>query len=243
MVDRGEDALNPPFTPELLADLHGGVLAPRVADSLRDAVAGDSAAQDTLDALDRVRADLGRLRSDPPHPTPIPPDVLARLHAALAGDTESGLASVTALSARRRQPMRIAMAAAALVVFAACGVAVTTLTRPGTDPPADPIGVDVLADRPTVQLGDDLRPASALSLMGRNSLGMLSDPGRRSECLLANGIDPATQPLGSSPVQLRGVTGQLVLLPGTTAPKIVALVVGTRCGAGNPDTLARAEIG
>ncbi len=247
MVDRGEDALNPPFSPELLADLHGGALAPHVADPLRDAIAGDPDAQGTLNALDRVRSDLGALRTNPPTPPPIPPDVLARVHAALAADVTPPVApvsSVTEMAARRQRSMRLmATAAAALVVVTLGGIAVTTFPRSGTDPSPVPGGDVVAGSATTVQLGDDIRPSAALTVLGRTSLGRLGDPGTRSECLRANGIDPATPMLGSSPVQIRGIAGQLVLLPGSATPKILVLVVGSRCSTGNPDTIARTEIG
>ncbi|GAA4484997.1 hypothetical protein GCM10023094_39270 [Rhodococcus olei] len=260
MVARGEDALRPPFTPELLADLHGGVLPPDVADPLRAAVADDRDAQNTLAALDRVRGELGALRTNPPTPAPIPADVLARVHAALdaEGAPAPAAAPVTDLSTRRRDPVRIAAgAAAALVVIALAAIGVVSLTSTGSDPGpdgsagavlADPVSTDdspgsAATDPATVQLGDELRPSTALSLLGRNALGTLSDPDALSECLRANGIDPQTPLLGSGPVRLRGLAGRLLLLAGPQPPQITALVVGSRCSANEPDTLARADIG
>ncbi|MFF0816567.1 hypothetical protein ACFYVR_15670 [Rhodococcus sp. NPDC003318] len=246
MVAEG-DALRPPFTPELLADLHGDVLSPEQASRLWEAASADPAARDTLAALDRVRAELGALRADQSTPPPIPPDVLARIRGALESEpprvAESG-ASVSELPARRRNPVRVAAAvAAAFVVFAIAGV---TLLRPSAEEPhrsADAPTGAVLADPATVQLGDDLGAAAALTVLGNTDLGSLSDPARLSECLRANGIDADTQLLGSGPVQLRGIAGTLLLTAGPQAPKITALVVGSTCSTNDPATLARADIG
>lgn len=246
MVAQGEDALRPPFPPDLLADLHGGVLPPDQADRLRAAAEADPAARSTLAALDRVRDELGALRTDPATPPPIPPDVLARIRGALDAEPAPAGASVTTLTPRRRDPVRIAAAAAAaVVVLAVAGVA---LVRPSLDrsesPPPDTGNGAILADPAAmVQLGDELGPSTALTLLGNTDLGALSDPTVLSECLRANAIDPDTPLLGSGPVQLRGIPGTLLLLAAPQAPKIHALVVGSSCSADDPATLASTVIG
>lgn len=243
MVAEGEDVLRPPFTTEQLADLHGDVLSADEADRIRAAVADDPDAQATLAALDRVRADLGALRTDPAPAPPAPEDVITRLHAALGTDVAGEDRSSTAApEPRRLHPVRVAAAAAAaLVVFAAGAIGISRLASedPGTAP-----GPTVLADpAATVQLGDELRPDTALTVLGHSELGGLSDPGKRSECLRANGIDPSTTLLGSGPVRLRGATGVLLLFAGPRPPQITALVVRSTCSATDPATVARTDIG
>ncbi|MGW0174143.1 hypothetical protein ACWDUM_09860 [Rhodococcus sp. NPDC003322] len=243
MVAEGDDTLRPPFTPEQLADLHGDVLPADVSDRMRTAVAHDPEARATLTALDRVRAELGALRTDPAPAPPAPDDVIARLHAALDDATAAGdPASTVAPRTRRFDPVRVAAAAAAaLVVFAAGTIGFSRIVA--DDPDTAP-GTTALADPPgTVQLGDDLRPDTALAMLGHTALGSLSDPGQRAECLRANGIDPTTALLGSGPVRLRGAAGVLLLFAGPRPPQITALVVRSSCSADDPATLARADIG
>lgn len=69
---------DPSWSPELLADLHAGVLDDEAAEQLRQRVAEDAEAQHVLAALDATSADL----ADAP-PIPIPDDVAARIDAAL----------------------------------------------------------------------------------------------------------------------------------------------------------------
>ncbi|MFC9786740.1 hypothetical protein [Rhodococcus sp. NPDC127528] len=246
MVAPGDDALFPPFDPELLADLHAGVLDPEFADRLRAATLEDPEATRTLDALDAVQADLGALRArDTPAP-PIPPEVLARVQGALA---EAPAPSIPLSARRRRDPVRLAAAAAAVVVVAAgAGIGIARLTTE-SQPDSTPPGTPLFAHSPTggsgagVELGDSLSPVSALSMLGHSSLGPLESPAARESCLLANGVDPSRPLLGSGPVRLRGVTGILMLFAGPRPPQITALVVGTGCSTDDPATLARADIG
>jgi hypothetical protein len=249
LVAQGDDALFPPFDPELLADLHAGVLEPEFADRLRAATSQDPEALRTLDALDAVRSDLGALRTfDAPAP-PIPPEVLASVEAALADAPAPPIPLATRL---RRNPVRLAAAAASVVVLGAgavIGVAqLRTDTRPNPSQPATSL-IAQPSTEPTngadagVDIGDSLRPATAMSVLGHSSLGPLESPAALEACLLANGIDPTRPLLGSGPVQLRGAAGILMLFAGPRPPQITALAVGTGCAAGNPATLARADIG
>lgn len=240
MTAEGEDARRPRFTPEQLADLHGDVLSADEAGRIRAAVVDDPDARATLAALDRVRAELGALRTDPAPAPPAPPEVIARLHAALGLTTDRATPAVG--PTRGRRPVRsAAAAAAALVVLAGGAIGVSRLVADDATPRG---GGAVLADpASTVQLGDDLRPDLALTLLGHTEPGRFSDPSRRAECLRANGIDPTRALLGSGPVRLRGAAGVLLLLAGPRPPQVTALVVGSDCGAGDPATLARADIG
>ncbi|MFC4603837.1 hypothetical protein [Rhodococcus kronopolitis] len=246
MVAQGEDALHPPFDPDLLADLHAGALPPEFADRLRVASAPDPEAQRVLAALDSVRGQLGALRTSDVPPPPAPPDVVARIEAALAAEGAAAPATVSPLAgrtARRRRPVRLLAAAAAVAVVAAG--ALFALTRADETRPATPT-VALHAPTPSgtgVDLGSDLNPATVLGLLGSTDLGPLSVPEARDGCLRANGVDPTTPLLGSGPVRLRGVPGLLMLFPGAQLPQITALVVGMGCTDSDPATLARADIG
>lgn len=249
MVAQGEDALHPPFDPDLLADLHAGALPPEFADRLGVASAQDPEAQRVLAALDSVRGQLGALRTTDTTPPPAPPEVVARIEAALAAEV-AGAAAPAAVSAlagrteRRRRPVRLLAAAAAVAVVAAGALFALTQPDDETGPATPAVALDSPAPSATsVDLGSDLQPTVALGLLGRTDLGPLSAPGARDGCLRANGVDPTTPLLGSGPVRLRGVPGLLMLFPGAQVPQITALVVGSGCTDSDPATLARADIG
>lgn len=77
----------PPFDLDLLADLHAGVYPDDVAMSLRARVATDPQASAALAALDATVQDLHNLP-----PIPIPPEVAARLEAAIAAEASARIA-------------------------------------------------------------------------------------------------------------------------------------------------------
>ncbi|MGW4479900.1 hypothetical protein [Rhodococcus triatomae] len=237
MVVEGRDAPHPPFTPDLLADLHGGVLPDDEAARLRSAVAADPDARAVLAAFDRVRSDLAALRTDPAPAPAAPEAVMTRIRAAL--DAAEAPAPVTDLAARRRR-LSIGFAAAAAALAVLGGVGVAALRTGAQDVPPDE---SVLAHPATVDLGDNLPPAALLGVVGHSEPGAYADADRRGECLRANGIDASSPILGSTTVTLRGTAGVLLLLPGPTPPTITALVVGNSCSATNPDTIARTDIG
>jgi hypothetical protein len=237
MVADGRDAPHPPFTTDLLADLHGDVLPDDEAARLRSAVATDPDACAVLAAFDRVRSDLAALRTDPAPAPAAPEPVMSRIRAAL--DADDMPAPVTDLSARRRR-LSIGFAAAAAVLAVLGGVGFATL-RSVED--ARPDGAVLAQPTAAVDLGDDLPPATVLGVVGHSDPGAYADADRRGACLRANGIDAASPVLGSTTVTLHGAAGVLLLLPGPTPPTITALVVGNSCSATNPDTLARTDIG
>ncbi|MGH3518320.1 MAG: hypothetical protein ACRDQ7_13055, partial [Haloechinothrix sp.] len=72
----------PPWSVDVLADLHAGVLDDATAAHLWSQVQADPDAMAILAALDATSADLGALR-DAPAP-PMPAAVAARIDAALA---------------------------------------------------------------------------------------------------------------------------------------------------------------
>lgn len=71
----------PPFTAELLADLHAGNIDPELGARLWPAVQRDPEAKRYLDSLDEVRGSLAALGGDERITRPIPGDIAARLNA------------------------------------------------------------------------------------------------------------------------------------------------------------------
>ncbi|MET8800454.1 hypothetical protein ABZV91_29185 [Nocardia sp. NPDC004568] len=88
----------PPFTAELLADLHAGNIDPELAARLWPAVQRDPEARRYLDSLDELRGSLAALGTSERITRPIPGDIAARLDALAGslgrpgGDPETGAA-------------------------------------------------------------------------------------------------------------------------------------------------------
>ncbi|WP_159840996.1 hypothetical protein [Nocardia sp. CY41] len=252
----------PPFTSELLADLHADNVTPEQRAQLWPAVSRDQDAMRFLRGLDDVTAELRALARDERIVHPMPDDVAARL-ALFVGELEPpedapdatvhelprawagesvGEAEVSesppvTLDERRRGRLRwFAAAAAAIVTVAGAGVWVSTLR--GGDAPAP-------TAQPTTgndEWGDDLTATMALSALGRNTVtGSLAGPGALERCVRANGLDRTV--LGSTDIRFQGGNAVLILLNGPQPPKITALVVGTGCGAGDPQRKALQDIG
>lgn len=240
MVPEGTDAPRSRFDGDLLADLHGDVLPPDEAARLRAAVADDREAQQVLAALDRVRDDLAALRTDPAPAPAAPEQVMARIRATLESAPVPAPSPVTNLAdRRRRRSIGYAAAAAVLAVLGGLTFAVVRSGDSGQAPDTSVLAQPTAA----VDLGENLRPAAALGVLGHSDPGVFSDPERRAECLRANGIDATAPVLGSTTVTLHDTAGVLLLLPGPQPPQVTALVVGNSCSATDPATLARTDIG
>src|ERR1700759_4112475 len=112
----GAAGADPPVTVDLIADLQAGLLDDEVAARVRRQVRADPEAADVLSALNQVRRDVAAVgRVSAPD---APPQVTARISAALAGEPAGG-----AHSARPgARPLRtIAAAAGFCAVLAAVG--------------------------------------------------------------------------------------------------------------------------
>lgn len=108
---RADTPVGPPWTPEVLADLHAGAWDAETTDKVRPLVLADPEAREVLEALDAAGADLaefGELTRDDVAPgdvaqVGIPADVAARLDTALEHELHSEArrdASVTELPTR-----------------------------------------------------------------------------------------------------------------------------------------------
>ena len=108
MADRESDPSDaalpePPYSEDLLADLHAGVLPESVSDRLWPLVRSDPQAMAVIDALDRVTDQLGALGRDHSVSTPIPADIADRINRALAAERDTPAEATVVPLARRRK--------------------------------------------------------------------------------------------------------------------------------------------
>lgn len=226
----------PPFSEDLLADLHGGVLDPETSEGLWPLVEDDPVALAYIRKLDNVTHSL-RTWDDNSVSETIPPELTARLHTAL--DNERKQQRIQHDSGSNAVPIRrtrhkwvIAGAAAAAVAVAAVLIAVH---------PAEP--ATELTAQPTPTVNENPDPENFLTLIGSKNLGPLNDPDKLAQCLQANGFDDDQQLLGSGEVTVDGNPAVVLLLRGTLPRQITALAVGPDCSADNPNTLSIKNIG
>ncbi len=218
------DRPTPPLTPELIADLHAGILPADLADSLWPLAREDAEAAAVLAALDQAAADLAELDGDI---EPMPDLVAARLRNAVRAEG--------AVPTPPRSTARFAAAAAvALVLGMGAFVGFDHSTPPSTE------GTTGQSALPApIEVADGTVPRSqARAVRGTMVVGRLTDPRLRSDCLSANGYAAGTALLGSSPARVGERRGTLLLISGDRPPNVIALVVGDRCSAANPDLLA-----
>jgi hypothetical protein len=236
----GNAPVGPPWSVDLLADLHAGVLDPAQAAGLWPRVRADAAAMTVLAALDATRADLASLP-----PVTIPPQLAARLDAALAAEAAArplpGVAPVLDLAAaRHRRNRALGWGAGVLTAAAAAVAGVVMVAAPGTQS-----GDGVAAPAPATTTAALTVERASLGASARDTVGVFDygPLGNPQECLAANGIDPATKPAGVRPVSLEGRSGVLFVLPTGRIAQFRLLVVGEKCGTGNPDTIASLTFG
>ncbi|XVV03837.1 anti-sigma factor family protein [Actinosynnema sp. CA-248983] len=238
----------PPWSVDLLADLHAGVLDPQDEAELRAAVADDPEARDILAALDATVADLRDLP-----PIPVPREVADRIDAALAEEMRrvgapaaQPVAPVVDLAARRRKKQL--GWGAGLLAAAAVAVGVVVVSTQGTptsnpgDNLAEPTSKTQVAERPLAVKGNDFGPVFGDVLKAQN-YGPLENQDKLAGCLQGANIASA-KPLGVSPITLDGKDAVMAILPGGKpgAFKIVVLDPDT-CGPDNPNgVLATSQI-
>ncbi|WP_156755389.1 anti-sigma factor [Actinokineospora pegani] len=245
-----------PWSVDLLADLHAGVLDPAQSQRLWAQVNTDPQARAVLDALESVRTGLGDLGAAPVEP--MPAQFSARLDAALEAEARRAFgggvavappqnagqqplpqtfAPVVSLDQARRRKGRVAAWAGGLVTAAAAAVALAFVVLPNT--------TDGTAVPPSAMLPGDQGPGSERPLaVGRGDLGAaigkvgtdkdygaLRDQAGLDRCLRANDIDATTaQVVGVKPVTLDGTPGTLaILLPPGELGKLQVLVVKPDC--------------
>lgn len=242
-----------PYSVDLLADLHAGVLSDAVSEQLWPLVRQDADAMEVISALDAVSARLAAESVTPSSAESIPPEVAERIDRALATaalpeavHSPEAPASVTLIPRRYLTRKAIAVGVAAAVGIAAAAMVATVVVSAvtsgiGTNESSD----DVRADAPTLILdSEDLDASLAFDVMATGGTADMFDSGNVSECLAANGFQPGSGVLGAAPIELDGRSGfVLVIAKDLPDAGMTLLAVSPDCGTDNPGTLARTDVG
>ncbi|MBB5958687.1 hypothetical protein FHS29_005296 [Saccharothrix tamanrassetensis] len=232
----------PPWSVDLLADLHAGVLDPRSEAELRAIVANDPEAREVLAALDATLEDLRGLP-----PIPMPRQVAERIDAALAEEARP-VAPVVDLAAKRRKK-QLGWGAGLLAAAAVAVGVVFVSTQGNTDssPPGDnqaqpPAATNTPVTQRLAVKGNDFGPVFGDVLKAQN-YGPLENQEKLAGCLKGGDI-VGSKPLGVSPITLDGRDAVMAIMPGGKpgAFQIVVLDPET-CGPDNPNgVLAKSNI-
>jgi hypothetical protein len=255
MTSSDAGLLEPPYSPDLLADLHAGVLPDAVSEQLWPLVRQDPDAVRILDALDAVTERLATAGRELASGEPMPPGVAERIDRALTAASPVQAPAVTS-SAQNRAPIRLASRrrrsrtvlaagiAASVVVVSVVAAAVVAATSDNSGVVDGGYADDLRAEAPTLVLtSDDLDSSLAFDVMATRGRNDVTDAGNLRECLIANGFRSNSTVLGSAPVELDGTRGvMLVIATASAADGMVLLAVGPDCGANNPATLVRRDI-
>ncbi|MEV6827555.1 hypothetical protein [Amycolatopsis sp. NPDC051102] len=246
--------VGPPWSVDVLADLHAGVLDEARAAELWPLVDADPEAREILAALDATQADLASL-AHAPAPR-MPAEFAARLDAALAaeaaarfpdaGQTASASQDaqvVDLAAARRKRNKRLGWAAGVLTAAAAAVVAVTVALPSTSQQTGTP---NVAAPAPTgPSVGNDGAGAQALigKAVGVRDFGPLQNEDRLDACIAAAGLDPKVRPEGIRPVNVGGKAGVMIILTTGKLAQFRLVAFGADCGPGNPAVLFDKVVG
>jgi hypothetical protein len=235
---------DPPLTVELLADLQAGLLDDDAAARVRKRVREDPQAEQILRALNQVRRDIAAMGADPTSAPDVPPQVTARISAALRSAGEAPSHPGAAHSARPRiRPARVAAAVAGVgAVLAAIGVGTAALINapePASSTPVTAEHITVSTPPMTIPLSQ----AEILGLLDRSpDYGPLSDPARRASCLGGLGYPASTQVLGARPIEINARPGVLLVLPGGAPGDLAVFAVALNCSAADTGLLANTQV-
>lgn len=248
--------VGPPWSVDVLADLHAGVLDEREAAELWPLVNADPEALAIIEALEATTADLAELANEPV--APMPAEFAARIDAALAAEMRTSPAFqgapegqqaqvapvVDLAAARQRRNKRIgwgagiATVAAAAIAAIAIVVPTTQQSTPGgvAQPPPAPTGPSV---------GGDGDGAEALvgKAVGVRDFGSLQTEERLDACVAAAGLDPDVRPEGIRPVNVAGKDGVMVIYTTGKLAQFRIVAFGADCGPGNAAVLFDKIIG
>lgn len=246
--------VGPPWSVDVLADLHAGVLEDARAAELWPLVNADPEAREILAALDATQADLASF-ADAPAP-PMPAEFAARLDAALAAEAAAKFPNaqqaaaaprdaqvVDLAAARRRRNKRLGWAAGVLTAAAAAVVAVTIAIPNTSQQSGTP---NVAAPAPTgPSVGSDGSGAQALigKAVGVRDFGPLQTEDRLDACIAAAGLDPKVRPEGIRPVNVGGKAGVMIILTTGKLAQFRLVAFGADCGPGNPAVLFDKVVG
>jgi hypothetical protein len=229
-------APGPPWSVDVLADLHAGALDAKQSAALWAQVNHDPGAQAVLAALDSVKRDLDSLGDAPVEP--MPAHFAAQLDAAIAAEAAKtrpaqaahapqGMAPVVNMAeARRRRNRRMGWAAGVLTA-AAAAVAVTFVALPGGETDGTPVAGDSSKVQGEPSISD---------LQGHKDYGPLDDEKGLKACLSDQGIDNS-QVIGAREVALKDTDGVAALLAGgEDGHKFRLVIVTPDCGEVISDT-------
>jgi hypothetical protein len=240
----GRASGDPPLTVEALADLQAGLLDDDTAARLRKKVRADPDAQQTIDALNRVRRDIAALGADASAPD-VAPGVVDGVTAALRAERPERWhrpAGHTVGPGRLPRSVRVTVALAGLAGLAAAAAAVwlgtaALINAPAPTPSRPTTAEHITVSRPpmTIPLSDQ----QILALLDHEpDFGPLADPQRRTSCLAGLGYPAAARVLGARPVEIAGRPAILLVLPGDTPTTVRALAVAPTCSSVNTGLLA-----
>ncbi len=212
MTDPSVRVPSPPFSEDLLADLHAGVLDSETSAALWPVVHADPDAHAFVTALDGVTASLATLNSSKATHERIPNSLAERINSALDLQSEQlEPPAEAAVVPFRRRPQAWVLGAAAAVLAAFVIVVIGTRdSEPAESVVAQP-------STPATSAVDDPDSAFLLSLVGSKNLGPLDDPSKLAGCLRANGIDEGRPLLGSGEIRIDGGAGDSPTLHGIAA--------------------------
>ncbi|GGU20593.1 hypothetical protein [Lentzea flava] len=228
--------MGPPWSVDLIADLHAGVLPPEVAAQLRPRVEADPEAREILQALDATLEDLHALP-----PIPMPDHVAARIDAALAAEARPAAPVVSLDEARRRRNRRLGLGGAGVLVAAAAAFGIVLAVSPGAqqanNPPVaqeTPKTNTNVTSPPLAVKGDELGSAVGDVLKAQN-FGPLETPDRLAGCLKGGGITSSGNPLGISPITLDGRDAVMAILPAGLGQYRLVVLDPKTCGPDKPE--------
>jgi hypothetical protein len=252
----------PPWSVDVLADLHAGVLDPAESARLWPQVNADPEARAVLAALDDLKVGLGRLGNAPAEP--MPAQYAARLDAAIEAEVRASgrvatapapqqSAPVADLAAARKRRGRMAAWGAGVLTAAAAAAAITFVALPGNQTDGTPSAQDGNTPTQTEEPGDAAPPRMELSkdnlggainsLTGKKNYGELEDQQGLEDCLAGHDLPAPDEPIGINPVTLDGQDGIAALLGAGKQGKFRIVVVEPTCTAENPgELLANSEI-
>jgi hypothetical protein len=245
--------VGPPWSVDVLADLHAGVLEDHEAAELWPRVNADPQALAIIEALESTTADLALLTAGPVEP--MPAHFAARLDAALANEAgiqrgEPAVAPVVSLdAARKRRNKRLGWGTGVLAVAAAAVAAVAIALPSGQQEDGSTVAAPPPPSSSQTGLGEpvgsDGSGAEALvgKALGVRDYGPLGTEDRLDSCLSAAGLDPQIRPAGVRPVTVDGKTGVLVILTTGKIAQYRTIAFDADCGPGNPSVLFDKVIG
>ena len=245
---RGIEAAGPPWSVDLLADLHAGVLDEAQAAQLWPRVNADPEARAIIEALEATKVDLAALATAPV--PPMPADVAARIDTALANETQQafGMAPVVSIDvARRRRNKRIGwitgVVAVAAAAIAAVAIVIPKTANTNGTPVAQPPSAGS-SQAPALALRSD-NPDAALGQLtpGVKDYGPLGNAEKLNTCLRAAGFTAQANPISVRPGTIDGQPAVFALLTTGTTARFRLVGLSPSCGVANAGVLLDKVIG